>query len=37
MLLPLLSAFAVGLVLVVAVLSVATPFALGLFGRRDTY
>jgi hypothetical protein len=36
MILPLLSAIAVSLVLVVAVLTVAIPFVLGLFGRRDT-
>jgi len=37
MILSLLSAFAVGLVLVVAVLTLAIPFVLGLFVRRDTH
>ena len=36
MILSLLSAFAVGLAVVVAVLTVAIPFLLGIFDRRDT-
>ena len=36
MFLSLLSAFAVGLVLIVAVLTVVIPFILGFFDRRDT-
>ena len=37
MFLSLLSAFAVGFALVVAVLTIAIPFVLGLFGGRDTF
>jgi hypothetical protein len=36
MILSLLSAFAVGLASVVVVLTVAIPFVLGLFDRRDS-
>lgn len=35
MLLSILSAFAIGLAMVVAVLTVVVPFILGLFGGRD--
>jgi hypothetical protein len=36
MILSLLSAFAVGLALIVAVLTIAIPFVLGLFDRSHT-
>jgi hypothetical protein len=37
MFLSLLSAFAVGLALIVAVLTLVIPFVFGLFDRRDTH